>query len=364
MKPSAKKKPTINKEASTMAGGNVKGFAGPLGGVVKRTKGKKKKINPSAPYGDADLFEMLATYSLLYDKPLSEVVKKKGTRWTVVDDKTGVALGSYDDRKTAWEKQRIIRQQKKSKTKIPKPKPKDHPTPKNTVKIAPKAKLAPIAQVAKEQFMKEVKKSIVGLLSEGGSMISYVFEQAPTSEDSISWEKFISKLSPETILADPKLKSILKNVAKIEIKILSKSLSALSDILASLGSFEVIRGSVDQDENNDLFMGFAVKIEGSNQKLNFGIKLENGRPLILFPEETRHILNSTPSDESKLLRAEMMHIQETVFDDMSEVVDATAKRDKYLKNVELKIDKAIDRLNPLEIAVLKNLLKNKYKGVR
>ena len=40
-----------------------------------------------------------------------------------------------------------------------------------------------------------------------------------------------------------------------------------------------------------------------------------------------------------------------------------AKRDKYLNDMEVSIDKQLDGYNSLQLALVKNLLRNKYRGV-
>jgi hypothetical protein len=280
-------------------------------------------------------------------------------------------MGSYDEREKAWAKQRLVRQQNKRKSpsksasktdKQPKSKdkakkaPSSHKAPKS--QKAPKSK---VTKVKKEQMMNQLKSVFMNVLKEG-NMLSYVFEQNPISNDSVTWEKFISKLSKETVLSDPKFKAILQAVAKNEAKILGRSVFEIKKVLEGAGPFTVNQKGVDQDEHGEVVMNFEVAIEGG-KKIGFSVKIEHGRPLILFPQDSKHILNSLGTDEAKLLRAELMHIQETILDNMHEVVSATQKRDDYLKNLQGKLDKVVGSLGPLQVAMLKNLLKQNYKGV-
>lgn len=359
----------MKKESSTVAA-SVKGFSAPFGVSVVRRKNKKKN-NLSKPYGEPELFENAVASALLDSDNLDEVVVKVGNKWVIKNDKTGSTMGSYDSREAAWEKQRLLRKQKKREggqhhhhaatASKPKKASGSHKAPK--AQLAPKSQKAPKPHVHKEQVMNKLKSVLTSLLKEG-SMISYVFEQGPSSEDSLGWERFISKLSRETVLSDPKLKSILQDVAKNEVKILSSAVDAVAKILESTGAFSVEKKGVDQDDSGDIALYFDVKMGKAGKSLPFAVKIENARPVILFPEESKNALNALATDESKLLRAELMHAQETALDNMHDVANATQKRDEYLKDLESKVDQAINGMSPLEVAMIRHLLKNKYRSVK
>lgn len=382
----------LKREASTAGavGGSkvsdIKGFSAPFGRVPKSKRGRKRKKNPSKPYGEAELFESVVAHAMLDDnlnlfselmfQKLGEVVKKRGNMWVYHDDDTGVEKGSWRERETAWEKQRQDRRRQAGKekkrkrdpgipivAKDPEKKPKDKP------KVAPKPKMAKKPKIEKPKRKPKVQKveSIKDMLEplREGSMISYVFENTPVSDESVTWEKFIDRLSKQTVLADPKLKKILQNMAKSEGKMLEKAVGLIGNSLRSSGRFDVEQKKVEiEPDTKDVKLNFTVSMAESKMKLDLAVKLENGRPLIVFPDQTRETLNSTPTDESKLFRAELMHIQETILDNMQEVVAVTQKRDKYLKQLEAKVDKLLNSISPLEISMLRYLLKNKYKGVR
>ena len=363
---------SIKKESST-ASGNMKGASAPFGFRIVRRKGKQ---NPSKPYGEPDLFENFVAEATLVGDSIEEAVRKKGQNWVVVDDKTGSQLGSYAKREDAWKRQRQIRKEKSNRSQASKhKKASSHKSqtekrPKSTDKAetAPKAKHAPKAKKApgpdvKEALIRKIQRVVTGMIKEG-SMISYVFEQPPTSQESVIWNHFISKLSKETIMSDSKLKNLLQGMAKAEAKILGTAVDEIKKVVESAGNFAVQRTDLDQDEEGNILLGFAVGLQDEGEVLHFGVKVENGRPLILFPEESRNALNAMSSNDSKVLRAELMHVQETVLDHMDAVLKVTEKRDDYLHNMETKIGKVIDSMGPLEVSMIKFLLKTKFKGVK
>jgi hypothetical protein len=371
----------LKKEATTAGavGGSqvsdIKGFSAPFG--RKPSKKRKSKKNPSKPFGEAELFENAVAQALLGEDDFEEVVKKRGNMWVYHDDDTGVEKGAWTDRETAWEKQRQDRKAKSAQKKAGKKKadplvPVVHKPKKDTQKPkkAPKPKLAPKAKKEKKKRRQKVRRlesitlDLLQPLNEG-SMMSYVFENTPVSDESVTWEKFVSRLSKQTVFSDPKLKKILQDMAKAEGKMLEKAVDMIGGVLRQTGRFDIDSKKVEiEPDTKDVKMNFVVSMKEGKQKLRFAVKLENGRPLLLFPEETKATLNSMENDDSKLLRAELMHSQETVLDNMEDVVSVTGKRDKYLKQLEKKIDKFLNGVTPLEISMLRYLLKNKYKGVK
>jgi len=361
--------------------GNIKGFAAPFGSTPTKRKRGRPKRNPSKPFGEAAMFENQVALALLGEDEFGEVVRKRGDQWVMHDDDTDAALATFQNREDAWSKQRQHRAQraaeKKSKSTekqrqlrsltptIEKPRVKVKP------KMAPKPKLAKKPTTEKDRQARAKARKVEVVLFKAlknlkeANMISYVFENAPESEQAVVWEKFVSRLSKETVMSDPKLKSILQKMAKSEAKLLAKAVSEIKQTLGATGSFQVEQKGSDQDATTgDIKVNFVVHLKEGDVSLSFAVKLENGRPLILFPDESRTALNTMGTQESKLLRAELMHVQETALNNMDDVVLVTAKRDSYLSKLEGKVDKTLNNMGPLEMAMLKYLVKNKYKGVR
>ena len=126
----------------------------------------------------------------------------------------------------------------------------------------------------------------------------------------------------------------------------------------------------------------ATRIRQEIEKLNLlKVKLEHIAKIIdLLPEtasdlakifsdvsldenETKQILNTLGTPESKAIRAELIYTQENDLDAMDDVVNATAKRDKYFSGLEKDLDKIMTDLSPVELAVIRKLLKTKFKNV-
>lgn len=107
---------------------------------VQRHRKKMKPNKPLASRGfgeDADKFQESIVRELL---GLNEVVRQKGGRWALYDDETGSEIASFDDRKKAWARQRLLRQQ--SKISGPDKKKKKKPQQSKQEPHAPKLKNA------------------------------------------------------------------------------------------------------------------------------------------------------------------------------------------------------------------------------
>lgn len=331
----------MKKENSIAAG--IKGVQAP-GPMVR------KKLS------EAEQFEALAAYCEATGEDLEEVVRKKGDFWAIFDDKTGVEKGVYPKRSDAWKRQRDLRLQNKTKAKNKKSSKGAQPKPSVKPITTPKPK------TKKENFLFAFKEKMSKILKEG-SALSYVFEQSPMSKDSVYWENFLERLSQQTILSDPQLKGILHEMAKSEVQLLAKSVGAIKSVLEDAGIYTVNQGKVDQDPAGDLILNFDVQAEGG-KKLVFGVKVDNGRPLIQFPDDTKAQLNASSDENTKRLRAMLMFAQEDTLDNMNEVVDLTAKRDEYLQAMQEQVDEVLHGLNPVKMAMVRFLLKTKYKGLK
>jgi hypothetical protein len=171
---------------------------------------------------------------------------------------------------------------------------------------------------------------------------------------------------PKDILeSDPKLRNILADLAKTKIRLLDKSYKELSKVLGQTGDFEVKDKKFETDDTKEkINLNFSVKLKDSNKSYPFSIEIENNRPLITIPPQTRDELNNMNTPESKTLRSELIHIQETILDNFDDVVKSSTKRDNYLKTLEKKVDDSIGELNPLETSMAKFLMRIKYKNVK
>lgn len=355
----------IEKENSTAA--SVRGVQSHGG-----NKTKKNVVDVSQPYEemDEDLFEQMVIEAALQNKSIKEVVRKKGNLFVHFDDDDNHEIASYRDRKTAWEKQRNYRKRKaleKGSKKEKKKKEKEH---EKTVKQLFGKKRSSLPKPPEKKTKKEeLTRMFTKILGEGTlreNVLEYVFEN-PTNQDVLEWDNFLKGLSKDAIMADDKLKKIIQGLMKSEQRILQNSMKLVKDRLSKAG-FEVGKSKISANPETGRLRGeFFAELydDGKDAKeiLGFGIRVENGRPLLFLPNETKQKLNSMNTQNSKLLRSELLHIQETELDNIDDVVRATEKRDQYFANLEKSIDRMMTELSPIELAVVKKLLKTKFRNV-
>ncbi|MDP3763667.1 MAG: hypothetical protein Q8Q92_03400 [bacterium] len=349
----------IEKESSSVAA--VRGIQSPGG-----EKHKKSVVDASKPFGlDPDLFEQLVIQAKLKGKNIKEVVRKKGSLFVLYDDSTNAEISAHRDREEAWEKQRGYRKRQsleKQTKKKKKQKEKEHEKVTKQLFGGKKRAVPAPGPVAQKEHLSQVFQSI--LLNE--NVLSYVFEQ-PGSTDVMEWDSFLKGLSKDAIMADDKLKKIITTLMKSEQRILQNSMRLVADRLSKAG-FEVGKSKVSASPENGRLRGeFYVELfdDGKDAKeiLGFGLRIENGRPLLFLPNETKQKLNSMNTQNSKLLRSELLHIQETELDNIDDVVAATAKRDAYFTSLEKNMDKMMTDFSPVQLAVVKKLLKTKFRNV-
>lgn len=334
----------MKKESSAMGNGQVMGFQGPGGSpIVKR---------------GLEAFEDLVTRCELDEIDISEVVKKRGDSWVLFDDETETQKGVFKDRETALERQRQIRAAKKDKNKHKdKPKKADGAHTSSKPKTAPKPKLAPKAK--KEHLMLMFKEAVKRVMQEG-SALSYIFEQDPISKSSVFWDQILESLPQEVILSDSSLKNILHDMAKAEVDVLGRAFLATRRVLQS-DDFKVERGDADQDEAGNLLLNFTVSSELFDE-LPLFLKMENGKPVIVIPDEIEAMLAASDDEEVRKLKAFLMFAQEDQLDKMDDVQKLIKQRDEHLQKVLVQCDEIIRKLDPLKMSFMRLLLKSTYRG--
>lgn len=323
-------------------------------------KSKKKLLNKvSKPYRLEDL---VAESMFAEDDQIDDVVRKRGSLWVLFDDETNTEISAFKKRKDAWLKQRGQRERAASQKKIKKREEEAREKKYQTAitKYQPGKDLEKPKEKTKAESLDLIKNLAKRILKE--NYLTYMFEQQPTDDKSVEWDSFIRGMSREALASDQKLKNIITNVAKAEFSTLRKALNTVKDALSATGKFEVKKDKLDKGERGrEAVYNFDVNMKDDNQSLSFGIKIVNGKPLIYIPDSTREQLNTSNSPAAKLLRSELVHTQETILNTMDDVSKAANKRDVYLGGIEKKLDKTLSKTGNLELAILRKLIKSKYR---
>lgn len=215
-------------------------------------------------------------------------------------------------------------------------KPKKAPKPKKTKKES----LDRIAKTLAESLFREEKK---------GS----------------GWDEYVSKLSKQAVIADKTFQSHQKTIAKKSELALKNSVKAVSAALSGAG-FEVKDGGVKKDPNKERMYAelTASDQEGSSDVGPLYIFIENGYPNIEISDAAKNGLTKMDPVRGKILRAELITVQEEVLDKDETAAKAVAKRDEYLNKIEKKVDSTVSDMTSLEITMLKRTLSNKFRKIK
>lgn len=174
------------------------------------------------------------------------------------------------------------------------------------------------------------------------------------------WDDRIEKLSKAAVETDSKFQSLQKNIQKKTESVLS---SAVSDITKALKKHAKVKSAgVKKDlERKKVYLQFSLVTE-KDEVGPFYLFIEGSSPKIEISDEARQALSRLESDKSKLIRAELITVQEEKLDKLTELSSAIESRDKYLDKLESKLDGFVSSLNGMEVSILKNLLIMKYRG--
>ena len=179
------------------------------------------------------------------------------------------------------------------------------------------------------------------------------------------WDEYVSKLSKQAVLADKTFQSHQKAIAKKSEKALKTAVSSVSSALSGAG-FEVKDGGVKKDPKKERMYAeiSASDSEGTTDVGPIYIFIENGYPNIEISDAAKNGLTKMDPARSKVLRAELITVQEEVLDKDETAASAVAKRDEYLNKIEKKVDEFVSDMSSLEITMLKRTLSNKFRKIK
>lgn len=206
---------------------------------------------------------------------------------------------------------------------------------------------------AKKESLTLIKSYVSSLMSEA----LFREEESGTSK----WDERMVKLSKAALEADKKLQSLQKNIEKKTEGIISTAFQVIQRSLKPRKMQAKASGIKKDTGKQKSFMQFSISAENTDIG-PFYVYVENGKPKIEISDEAKKLLLKILPETAKLLRAELITVQEDALDMMSDVDDAVAKRDSYLDKLESRVDDFVSGLNATELSVLKNLLVNKYRG--
>lgn len=202
------------------------------------------------------------------------------------------------------------------------------------------------------------KESIDRIIS---TLAESLFREEKKGSD---WDEYVSKLSKQAVLADKTFQSFQKIIAKKSEIALKSAVKSITNTLSSV-KFDVKGGEIKKDKDNSrVYSEISVSDgEGTTDVGPIYIFVENGYLNIEISDGAKTSLTKIDPSRGKILRAELITIQEEVLDNDETVAGAVKKRDEYLNKIEKKIDGFVSDMTSLEITMLKRILSNKFRKI-
>jgi hypothetical protein len=209
---------------------------------------------------------------------------------------------------------------------------------------------------------KKAKKKREGTEALIGKILEGLFrEEAPGGSQ---WDEYVSRLSKQAVLADKTFQSHQKNIVKKSEGALKDAVKIITKALGAKG-FDVDDGEIKSDSTRGVVyseLSFGDE-EGAARVGPVYAFVEDGRVKIEVSDSAKASLTKIDPERGKILRGELMAVQEDVLDKMQDVLKAVQKRDEYLEKLQGKLDNFVANLDSLEITMLKNLLTQKYRQI-
>lgn len=159
---------------------------------------------------------------------------------------------------------------------------------------------------------------------------------------------------------DGKLKKYKKEIEKKSKDVLNNAFLTIRKNVNSKVKLE--SEGIKQDTGGNYYFSFNAILDNvSIGPIN--INIVNDIPIIDLTSDAKAALTKIKPESAKIFRADLMITQEKVLDNIKDLYDVVTNRNKYLKNLEDKIDKYIVSLSPVELSLIKNLLKRKYRKI-
>lgn len=218
----------------------------------------------------------------------------------------------------------------------------------------PKKRSEKEAAWAKADAEKKPKKEGLDLIR--SIVIEGLFrEEAPPNE----WDERLAKLSKQSLKGDKKFQNIQKKIEKATQKVLDDAFTNISKALRK--DFKTKSFGIKKDDRKDkTYLAFSIITDDANIEPVY-IYSESGVPKVELSDNAKVALTKINVDDAKLIRAEIVTVQEQILDKSEDLVKAISARDKYFSSLEDDVDSKITEMSPLEISMLKNLLVRKYK---
>ena len=208
-------------------------------------------------------------------------------------------------------------------------------------------------KVTKKESYDVLKSVITSFVNEA------LFHEEKTGSD---WDDYISRMSKTSLANDKKFQSLQKNIAKKTQDALENAFRAIAKSVNKKKVKLKNLGVKTAENKGKTYLAFSATI-GNVAIEPIAIYIEGGVPKIELSTQAKVALTKSEPSDSKLFRAELVTVQESILDNMDDLEKAIAARDKYLTSQEDGVDSLVTDLSPLQISLLKKVLVSKYRKI-
>lgn len=336
--------------------GGVMGFQLPVG-----TEGKKKKVDEGTSCSDPAEMDLEGALREIVRTRLREIVRKKpgGGGWLLYAPNPGKRknpkpVGEFPT-KLGAKSAELQRFPPKDPDKLKKSRASIDKLRKNPKKAAEKEREADNSAKGKKKKDESVVTAVKEALKES------LFREAP---DSSAWDELMARLSKQAVMSDKKLQQYEKLIGKQSESALRAGVKAIQGSLKKSKFIVQSGGEVKKGGSGKMFVPFSIgDKEGAVSVGPIFLFIEDGRLKIEVSESARSAMTQLDGARSKILKGELVGMQEDLLDHMDSVIKVVKKRDEYLTKMQDSLDDYVGDLSALEISMLKNLLVNKYRKI-
>lgn len=188
-----------------------------------------------------------------------------------------------------------------------------------------------------------------------------VFDESP------DFEEISNKFSKQTMASDDQLRTLIIAVVDSKKKALTKAIETLEDKIDTRKVNLVdISSDVESDPNHPI-VSFSILVR-DNGDIIPGFKMEIGENFIpTLNLDSRSIKNKAEKSKSAYAMGIVNKLKTVEVDEFFQIDDvqkATKRRNTYLNGVYKKMGKVISDMSFVEVAMVKQILKTDYKGIK
>jgi hypothetical protein len=186
-------------------------------------------------------------------------------------------------------------------------------------------------------------------------------------DDTPNFEEICEKFSKQTMASDEQLRTLIIGVIDSKKKALTKAIEVLEDKIdkKKISIIDIVPDT-DTDPNHPIVL-FSILIRDNGETIT-GFQMEIGENRIpTLNLDSRAIKNKAEKLKSAYATGiinKLRTIDADEFFQIDDVQRSTKRRNTYLNGIYKKVGKAVSDMSFVEVAMIKQILKTDFKGIK